>query len=183
MTIQWYGHSCFRLESKGLSILIDPFSKEIGLRPPKIKDDVILVSHNHYDHADTSDASPETIIIKNPGEYEVKGAYIEGIQSFHDNSGGSERGLNIIFIIRFDGMKVCHMGDFGQNDLEGHQLEKIGNVDILLLPVGGTYTIDGKQAVRLVRKIEPKIVIPMHYSVPDLKQRNRAYARKSREVI
>lgn len=168
MTISWFGHSCFRLEIKDNSILIDPFSKEIGLRPPKIKDNVVLLTHAHHDHANTEDAPPETKIINSPGEYEVKGSYVLGIKSFHDNSNGSERGLNTIYIIQAEEIKICHMGDFGQEKLEEHQLEEIGGVDVLMIPVGGTYTIDGKQAAEIVSQIEPKIVIPMHYKIPEL---------------
>lgn len=168
MTISWFGHSCFRLEMKESSILIDPFSKEIGLRPPKIKDNVVLLTHAHYDHADTKDAPIETKIINSPGEYEVKGSYVLGIKSFHDNSSGSERGLNTIYVVQAEDIKICHMGDFGQEKLEEHQLEEIGDVDVLMIPVGGTYTIDGKQASEIVSQIEPKIVIPMHYKVPGL---------------
>lgn len=168
MTIQWFGHSCFRLEGKDVLVLIDPFSKDIGLKPPKIKDNILLLTHSHYDHANTRDAPPETRIIKGPGEYEASGVYIKGIQSFHDSSGGSERGLNTIYVVQMDEVTVCHMGDFGQAKLEEHQLEEIGDVDILMLPVGGAYTIDGKQAVEIVGQIEPKIVIPMHYKITGL---------------
>jgi len=169
MIISWFGHSCFRLESKDVSILIDPFSKEIGLRPPKIKDNIVLLTHLHYDHADTKEAPPETKIVNGPGEYEMQGIYIKGIQSYHDNSNGAERGLNTIYVIQAEEINICHMGDFGQAKPEEHQLEEIGDVDVLMLPVGGTYTIDGKQAAEIVNQIEPKIIIPMHYKLPDLK--------------
>lgn len=169
MNIQWFGHSCFRLESKDTSILIDPFSKEIGLRPPKIKDNIVLLTHLHYDHADVKETPSETKVVSGPGEYEMQGVYIKGIQSYHDDTGGSERGLNTIYLIQAEEINICHMGDFGQAKLEEHQLEEIGDVDILMLPVGGTYTINSKQAAEIVSQIEPKIIIPMHYKLPDLK--------------
>jgi len=177
MTITWFGHSCFRIETRStnlgqakeaVSVLIDPFSKEAGLRPPKIKDDLVLVTHNHFDHNNVSDANPEAFIIDGPGEYEKQGIAVRGISSFHDKSGGKERGLNTIYVIKAEDMTVCHMGDFGQEKFEEHQLETIGDIDILMIPVGGNYTIDYKEAVNIISQIEPKIVIPMHYKVKDL---------------
>ncbi|OGN16906.1 MAG: hypothetical protein A3C88_00470 [Candidatus Yanofskybacteria bacterium RIFCSPHIGHO2_02_FULL_50_12] len=167
MTISWYGHSCFRIEAKEGSILTDPFSKEIGLRPPKIKDDVVLVSHQHYDHNNIEDVNSEAFIIQNPGEYEKQGISILGIQSFHDNTNGSERGLNTIYVIKAEEMTLCHLGDLGHK-LTDHQIEEIGDVDILMIPVGGNYTIGPKEAVEVISQIEPKIIIPMHYKIPGL---------------
>ena len=169
MIITWFGHSCFRIEAREGSILIDPFSKEIGLRPPKIKDNLVLVSHHHFDHDNVGEANPEAFIINSPGEYEKQGIAITGISSFHDKSGGKERGLNTIYVIRSEEMTLCHLGDFGQASLEDHQLDKIGDVDILMIPVGGNYTIDYKEAVNVISQIEPKIIIPMHYKIKDLK--------------
>lgn len=169
MTITWYGHSCFRLESKDLSLLIDPFSPEIGLRPPKIKDNITLVSHEHYDHNNVEDLPEDTFLIKGPGEYEVKGIFIKGIQSFHDKNQGQDRGLNTIYTIKMEDMVITHMGDFGQSVLSEEQIEKIGDADILMIPTGGVYTINYKEAVEAISQIEPKIVIPMHYKIPGLK--------------
>lgn len=168
MTITWFGQSCFRIESKEGSILIDPFSKEIGLRPPRIKDDLVLVTHGHYDHNNVEGAASETMIINGPGEYEKKGMYVRGILSYHDKSGGQERGLNTIYVIKAEDMVICHMGDFGQTTFEKNQLDDIGDIDVLMLPVGGKYTIDYKEAVEIVSQIEPKIVVPMHYKIKDL---------------
>jgi len=145
------------------SVLVDPFSKDIGLKPPKIKDNLVLVSHHHYDHDNTTDANPEAFIIDGPGEYEKQGISVRGVQSFHDKSSGKERGPNTIYVIKGEEMTVCHMGDFGQEKFEEHQLEEIGDVDILMIPVGGVYTIDYKEAVNVIGQIEPKIIIPMHY--------------------
>lgn len=168
MTITWFGHSCFRIESKEGSILIDPFSKEIGLRPPKIKDDLVLVSHEHFDHNNVGGINPEAFLINHPGEYEKQGIYVQGISSFHDKSEGKERGPNTIYKIRAEEMVLCHLGDFGQDSLSETQIEEVGDVDILFIPVGGNYTIDYKEAVEVIRAIEPKIIIPMHYKVPGL---------------
>src|SRR3989344_2902122 len=144
MTITWYGHSCFRLESKDISVLIDPFSGEIGLRPPKIKDGVVLVSHQHYDHNNIEGMPEESFLAKDPGEDEVKDVFIKGIQSFHDKSQGRDRGLNTIYSIKMEDLSVVHLGDLGQEKLSEEQIEKMGDVDILMIPVGGTYTVNYK---------------------------------------
>lgn len=151
-----------------MSVLIDPFSKEIGLRPPKIKDQIVLVTHEHYDHNNLDEAEKETMIIRNPGEYESKGIYVQGIASFHDKVQGVERGPNTIYVIKWEDMTICHLGDLGQEKLEDHQVDLIGAVDILLIPVGGKYTISYKEAVGVVGQIEPKVIIPMHYKVAGL---------------
>ncbi|OGN27557.1 MAG: hypothetical protein A3A33_05045 [Candidatus Yanofskybacteria bacterium RIFCSPLOWO2_01_FULL_49_25] len=168
MTITWYGQSCFRLESKDIRVLIDPFSKEIGLKPPRINDTIVALTHEHFDHNNVGEVGPETFVIRGPGEYEKSGIQIVGIQSFHDNEGGTQRGYNTIYVIKIEGITVCHLGDFGQHELTSEQLETIGEVDVLMTPIGGVYTIDGTQAVRIVEAIEPKIIIPMHYKVPGL---------------
>lgn len=168
MTITWFGQSCFRVETKEGSFLIDPFSKEIGLRPPRIKDDIVLVTHGHYDHNAVGDVGPETLVISSPGEYERKGIAVLGIQSFHDQSGGAERGLNTIYSIKAEDIAVCHMGDIGQQALTEEQVELIGDVDILMIPVGGRYTVGAKEAISIVSQIEPKVIIPMHYKIAGL---------------
>ncbi|OGM98305.1 MAG: hypothetical protein A2915_04300 [Candidatus Yanofskybacteria bacterium RIFCSPLOWO2_01_FULL_41_34] len=169
MTINWFGHSCFRIESKEGSILIDPFSKEIGLKPPKIKDDIVLVSHGHDDHNNVDEINPEAFLINTPGEYEKKGIAIRGISSYHDKTEGKERGLNIIYVIKAEEMTICHLGDLGQEKLTESQVDDIGDVDILLVPVGGNYTINYKEAIGVISQIEPKIIIPMHYKLKDLR--------------
>ena len=166
--INWFGQSCFRIEVKEGSLLIDPFSKEIGLKPPKIKDDIVLVSHDHDDHNNVEDLPSESFLINNPGEYEKKGIAIRGISSYHDKSEGKERGLNTIYIVKAEDMTICHLGDLGQEKLDEKQVEEIGDVDILLVPVGGNYTINSKEAVGVISQIEPKIIIPMHYKIKDL---------------
>src|SRR3989344_1026942 len=178
MTITWFGHSCFRIEARStpsstsgqagsgqakeqVSILIDPFSKDIGLKPPRIKDDLVLVTHDHYDHNNTEGAGQETMIIDGPGEYEKQGIYVRGILSYHDKAGGQERGLNTMYVKKAEYMVICHMGDFGQGAFEKNQLDDIGDVDILMLPAGGKHTIDYKEAVQAIGEVEQKIVVPV----------------------
>lgn len=168
MNIQWYGHSCFRIEAKEGTVLIDPFSKDIGLRPPRIKDDVVLVTHDHYDHSNLEGRNDDSFVVQNPGEYECKGIAIQGIQSFHDKTQGTQRGYNTIYVVKAEDIRICHLGDLGQESLTDAQLDAIGDVDVLMIPVGGTYTIDAKEAVGVISQIEPKIIIPMHYKIPGL---------------
>lgn len=169
MTIMWFGQSCFRIETKEGSILTDPFSGEIGLKPPKIKDDLVLVSHDHYDHNNVEGAPSQAFVIRNPGEYEKNGIAVLGLMSYHDKLEGKERGSNTIYIIKAEDMTICHLGDLGQEKLDEKQVQEIGDVDILMVPVGGNYTIDYKEATEVISQIEPKIVIPMHFKIKDLK--------------
>lgn len=171
MNIQYYGHSCFKITTKpagrateDVVIFIDPFDKAIGLRPPQGQADVIFVSHNHFDHNNVSALKGEPVIIDTPGEYSVKGINAFGIDTFHDEKLGSIRGKNTVFVIDSEDMRLCHLGDLGSN-LDSKQLEEINGVDVLFVPVGGNYTIDGKKAVEIIRQIEPAIVIPMHYKL------------------
>lgn len=173
MKIAWYGHSCFKLTVKSkngdkITIITDPFTKDYGLAPPRLRADIVLISHDHNDHNNVKAISGEPFVIEGPGEYDVKGVFIKGIYSFHDTSQGAERGINTIYVIEAEDMKICHLGDLGEKELSSNQLDKIGDVDILMIPVGGIYTINGNEAVKIINQVEPKIVIPMHYKVPKL---------------
>jgi L-ascorbate metabolism protein UlaG (beta-lactamase superfamily) len=170
MVITWYGHSCFKIVSEGLTIVLDPFNKDIGLRPPSFSADIVLSTHSqHNDHNNIEAISGNPFVITGPGEYEVKGVSIVGVESFHDNKNGEERGLNTIYSIETEDIKLCHFGDLGQDELSEKQNEAINGPDIIFIPVGGKYTIGGTRAANIVNQIEPKIVIPMHYKIPGLK--------------
>lgn len=174
MQIFWQGHSCFQILaniSKGnqVKIVIDPFSEEIGLKLPKMEADILLISHSHSDHNNKKAILGNPFLIEGPGEYEAKGVFIEGIHSWHDQKEGKERGENTIYKIEAEEIKICHLGDLGQKKLTDEQLERMGDVDILMIPVGGIYTISAKEAISIMAQIEPKITIPMHYSIPKLK--------------
>lgn len=168
MRITWHGQSCFKIVTKETTIITDPFSKDIGLKPPHCEAGLVTISHDHYDHNNISALRGTPFVIDGPGEYDLKGVFVWGIDSFHDNKEGKERGVNTIFIIETEGMRVCHLGDLGQKELTDEQLEKIGEIDILMIPVGGVYTIDSEEAAVIINSIEPKIVIPMHYKIPGL---------------
>jgi len=171
MLIQYYGHSCFKITTKpagrgqdDINLFIDPFDKSIGLRPPQGQADITLVTHNHSDHNNIEALKGEPSIVDIPGEYSIKGINIVGIGTYHDNSNGQERGLNTIYLLDSEDIKICHLGDLGTN-LTEKQMEILDGIDILMIPIGGKYTIDAKKAIEIIRKIEPKIVIPMHYKI------------------
>jgi len=174
MNIIWHGQSCFQIASSQgknnhVNIVIDPFAETIGLRVPKMEADILLITHQHYDHNNVKAVLGDPFLISGPGEYEVKEVTVQGISSFHDNSGGKERGMNTIYTIEAEDIRLCHLGDLGQKELTPEQVEKIGEVDILMIPVGGIYTIGAKEAVKIMSQIEPNIIIPMHYGIPKLK--------------
>ncbi len=158
-----------RKSKKWTSLVVDPFDESVGLKPPKLEADVLLMTHDHFDHSNKDAIKGDPLVIDSPGEYEVSDIFIEGIRSFHDKSEGKERGMNTIYILEGEGVRVCHMGDFGQEELTDEQLERIGEVDILMIPVGGVYTVDGKEATKVISQVEPRLVIPMHYKVEGLK--------------
>ena len=168
MKIKWYGHAAFLITSdQGAKIITDPYeSGAYGgqLSYGQIKDqaDIVLTSHDHADHNYTKDLPGTPQVVKGSGSKTVKGISIKGIPTFHDPSKGSERGANTIFTFSIDEMKICHLGDLG-HILSDKELSEIGIVDILLIPVGGFFTIDPKEATRVAEQIKPKILIPMHF--------------------
>lgn len=181
MQIIWHGQSCFEIittpaKNSPVKIIIDPFSEEIGLRPPKLEADIALITHSHSDHNNikavsgpSASSGQAPFLIEGSGEYEIKNIFVQGIHSWHDSSQGKERGENTIYTLESEEIRLCHLGDLGQNELTEEQLEKIGDVDILMVPVGGVYTISGKEAAGIMSQIEPKIILPMHYHIPKLK--------------
>lgn len=172
MQLSWLGQSCFKIETKGngesVTIVIDPFGDDIGLTMPKVKADLVLVSHDHFDHNNVAAIKGEPFVIQGAGEYEVKQIVVYGVPTFHDDKQGSDRGQNTCFRIDAEDLTVVHLGDLG-HPLDDHQLALLEGADILLIPVGGTYTINARVASEVVAQIEPRIVVPMHYAIPKLK--------------
>ena len=152
-----------------MTVVIDPFDEELGLKVPGVGADIVISSHDHHDHNNVKAIKGSPFIIESPGEYDIKGVYIQGISAFHDKVQGKERGRVTLFIIEAEEMKICHLSDLNQQELTEDQLEKVGQADILMVPGGGTYTLDAQGAAKVISQIEPKIVIPMHYQVPKLK--------------
>lgn len=168
MIINWLGNSAFKIQDKEVVMAIDPFSDKIGLKMPKFQADIVLITHDHEDHNNPEAIKGEPFLIDNPGEYEVKNVFIYGISGFHDNKEGVERGKITMYLLEIEGIKIAHLGDLGQHTLTTEQLELLEGTDILLIPVGGNFTIDGAEAVEIISQIQPRIVIPMHYKIPGL---------------
>ncbi|MBI5755171.1 MBL fold metallo-hydrolase [Candidatus Peregrinibacteria bacterium] len=170
MDIIWHGHACFSLKTKDTTIITDPYGG-IGLKLPNLTADVVTVSHAHEDHSNIKAISGNPKIFDWPGEYEVAGIPISGIEAFHyaesEGPEAEQRGKIIIFTIEIEGIKVCHLGDLGHK-LTSELIEAIGTVDVLLIPVGGTYSLDHKKAHQVIEQIDPRIVIPMHYKIEGL---------------
>jgi len=167
MVIEWRGHSCFKITLKsGLRILLDPYSAEAGYEPQDDEVDVVTVSHSHYDHNDLSHVKGNYTLVNTPGIHTFGELTIEGYETWHDHSQGAHRGKNIVYQFSVRGIRVCHMGDIGcfpDEDLLG----KICGADILMIPVGGNLTIDAHEALSICERIEPNIIIPMHFKTPD----------------
>lgn len=179
MDIYFYGQACFKLKGKTATVFIDPYKADFtGLKLPKdLSADLAISTHNHDDHNNVEEITDAVLKITGPGEYEVKGVSVTGVSTFHDKQSlasdeakeeGSPRVRNTIYNISIDGLNIVHLGDLGHK-LTEEQIDELGSTDILLVPVGSVYTIDAKAASDVVSQLEPKIVIPMHYSLPGLK--------------
>lgn len=168
MKITWLGHASFLLEdSKGRKLLTDPFDSTVGYSLYKGSADVITISHQHFDHNFIQNINPGAKVIDKVGFFNECDITIQGIPSYHDKNKGAKRGENIIFIIEMEGYKFCHLGDLG-HILEEKDIDLIGEVDVLFIPVGGNYTINGEEAAKVAKSIESKLIIPMHYKTPQL---------------
>ncbi len=166
--IRWHGHACFEI-TDDLTIVTDPHDgKSIGIETPMVKGDIILVSHDHYDHNSVRTVEKkDSVVVRDAGKKNVKGVEIEGIESFHDEVKGAKRGKNIIFKFKVDDITFCHLGDLGHIP-DKEILDKIGEVDILFIPVGGVYTLDADSAWETANLIKSKIIVPMHYKIQGL---------------
>lgn len=170
MDISFLGHSSFKLRGKTASVVTDPYDpKIVGLKFPPTEAEIVTISHGHPDHNYVANVKNIKKVIEGPGEYEIMGVSIIGLPSFHDNKKGEERGTNTIYVYEMDGLRLVHLGDLGHT-LSEELVEEIGDIDILMVPVGGKYTIGPKEAVSVVQDIDPYIVIPMHYKMEGLGQ-------------
>lgn len=164
MKIKYLGHASFMITSdSGVRIITDPYETSEELTYEEITEsaDIVTVSHGHHDHSNIAAVRGNPEVVR--GSARVKGLEFKGIPSYHDDAGGTKRGGNTIFCFAVDGVRVCHLGDLGHR-LADQQVAELGEVDILLVPVGGFYTIDAKMAAEVCNQIKPKVVIPMHWN-------------------
>jgi L-ascorbate metabolism protein UlaG (beta-lactamase superfamily) len=163
MKIRWMGHACFLITDKGgKRILTDPFDQSVGYPVPEVEADIVTVSHGHFDHNYTKAVKGDFEVVDAVGSFTVKGIPIKGVATFHDEEKGAKRGKNNVYVMEIDRLKVCHLGDLG-HVLDDGTVKDIGPVDVLLIPVGGYYTIDAQTAVKVVGQLKPRLVIPMHF--------------------
>ena len=167
MKITWLGHSAFRLEeSTGTTVVTDPYAESlVGYRMQRVNADAVTLSHHHRDHDEVSRVAGSPQVFDTVGAWEVKGVDITSMHSWHDPEQGSKRGPNLIFKYRMDGVDLCHLGDIGE-ECDAETGDLIGTVNVLMIPVGGNYTIDAAQAKEYVDFLMPDIVIPMHFRTP-----------------
>ena len=169
MEINWLGHSCFRLKGSRATVVTDPYPPDLGYTMGKVTANVITVSHQHPGHSYIAGINGEPKSVTGPGEYEISGVLFIGMPSYHDEDKGQQRGKNTIYLLEMDEITICHLGDLGHT-LSTSQAEELDNIDILMLPVGGMSTIDASRAAEIVRQLEPKVVIPMHYKTEVIKR-------------
>ncbi len=171
MDIKYLGHASFLLRGRTGKVVTDPFDPStVGLKFPKVEADIVTISHDHADHSASNRVSGEPLVITLPGEYEKKGIRITGFHTYHDAKGGAQRGNNTIYMIEIDDIRVLHLGDLGHT-LDEELLEAIDGVDVLLVPVGGHYTIGPEHAAKLTATIEASLVIPMHFRTKGLAEK------------
>lgn len=165
MLITYYGHALFTLETAdGHTLVTDPYDASIGYPMGRLRGEVVTVSHEHHDHNNISLVEGNPIVLRSEGTSEpLQGVRVTGFPSFHDEEQGARRGRNMLFLMEMDGLRLVHLGDLG-HELNHAAASALGRVDVLMVPVGGYYTIDAHQAVRLCQALQPRIILPMHYS-------------------
>lgn len=166
MDITWYGHACFRLRNRGATVVTDPYDKTLGLSLPSLKANIVTVSHQTSHHNYTTGVKGDFKVIDGPGEYEMSDVFITGIRIANSKSAKTDIPNNV-FVIYMDDVAVCHLGDLAHVPSQ-KQVEEMGNIDVLLVPVGGGKALKASQAAEVISLIEPYLVIPMHYKLPGL---------------
>lgn len=169
MDITWLGHACFRLRGREVTVVTDPPDPKSGHAIPRTDADVVTMSHAHPENGSLRSIGGEPVVLRSPGEYEVKECLVTGLASFHDEDRGKTRGKNTVFVIRLDGVVVCHLGDLG-HAMDEAELEALGDIDVLLVPISGADTnLTAAKAADVVHQFEPKVVVPMSFE-PDAKK-------------
>lgn len=172
MVITYHGLSCFKVQSGDTVLVFDLPSKKSGLKPPRFSFDISLQSHEHPGHNGVSEISREKeyFLINGPGEYEIKGVYVQGFRAYHDSTSGKKYGLNTVYVVRFENIVLCFLGDFGEKSLRPELKEGLAKIDILFIPIAGETVLDSEAARNLINQIQPGIAIPMHYSTEGRKK-------------
>lgn len=170
MEITYLGHSSFKIRTKQGTLVTDPYDSQTGPKLPSVSADIVTVSHQHHDHNYVKAVSGTArrkipFVVSEAGEYEVEGISVFGYQTFHDDKEGKERGNNTIYVVQAEDLRILHLGDLG-HDLSEKLIDELDGIDVLMIPVGGVYTIEAKLAAELAGKIEPTYLIPMHYKTP-----------------
>lgn len=169
MKLTWIGHATFLLETEtGVRLVMDPVDEESGYCYDKLTADILTLSHRHHDHAATERIAGEPVLWEGAGSFSHRGVWGTGIPTFHDEQGGALRGGNTVYILEADGRRIVHLGDLG-HPLTQEQRELLNGADVLLIPCGGTYTLDGRTAAREADRIGAKLTIPMHYRTDRLR--------------
>jgi L-ascorbate metabolism protein UlaG (beta-lactamase superfamily) len=169
MDITWLGHSCFRIKGKEVTVITDPYPPGMGYSLGRPQANIVTLSHSHPGHSYTSGVTGDFKVIKGPGEYELKETFITGIATWHDAVQGQKLGKNTVYLFEMDSITLCHLGDLGHLP-SSEFIEDVGDIDVLFLPVGGVSTIGGSTAAEIVRRLTPKVAIPMHYKTATLKK-------------
>lgn len=169
MDITWYGLSCFRIREAGVTIICDPYDRTVGLQLPKVRADILTISHDRPGHNSADRVAGEPKVIRGPGEYEIKNVFITGATTYHRRRKDMAPERNVMFFFEFGDLTVGHLGDIGEIPTQSEIEElNLGEVDVLLVPVGGGDTLDPTRAVELIGLFEPRLVIPMHYQQPEI---------------
>ncbi|UCF09718.1 MAG: MBL fold metallo-hydrolase [Candidatus Bipolaricaulota bacterium] len=164
MKIRWLGHACFLIETEGKRIVTDPYDEKVPYAFPEVSADLVTVSHGHGDHNAVGRVGGDPGMIQGTGILEARGISLRGIPAVHDDQGGAQRGKNILYVFDLEGLKVAHLGDLGA-PLDDAQREALADVQVVLCPVGGFYTIDARQAAELARQLPAlRVFVPMHYN-------------------
>ena len=164
MKLKWLGHSCFELTLPGGVIVTDPYDDTVGYPSLKVKADAVLSSHGHFDHNYFEAVSGDPVILNTPGVHEACGAKITAVPSFHDEARGAKRGDNLIHVIEADGLRLAHLGDLGHLPETDAQKEALSNLDVMLIPIGGFFTIDTPAAVEIIETYKPRCAVAMHFA-------------------
>jgi L-ascorbate metabolism protein UlaG (beta-lactamase superfamily) len=181
MDLTWLGHACFRMRGREGVVLADPPDPKSGHAIPKTEASIVTISHDHPGHASLRSVGGEPVVLRGPGEYEVREVLVSGIGTFHDEDKGATRGRNTVFTIRLDDLVICHLGDLG-HELSAADLERIGDVDIVLVPItGGDVNLTAAKAADVVHQLEPKVVVPMSYDA-DVKKKDTPFDRLLHEL-